>query len=87
MRFVGIQEFREQSAALLKAVRRQGEIVVLTDHGRPCGVVLPVRSKAELEDLVLAHHPEFQRAWDEARKEIASGDYTTLEELRARAKE
>ncbi len=87
MRFVGVQEFREQSAALLKAARRHGEILVLTDHGKPWGVVLPVRSKTELEDLVLAHHPEFQKAWDEARKEIASGEYTTLEELRARAKE
>lgn len=86
MRFVGVREFRDQAAALLKAVREEEETLVLTHHGRPFGIVLPLREE-DLEDFVLARHPSYQAEWDEARKEIRRGEYTTLEQLCARLEE
>lgn len=79
--YIAIRELHEQVATVLKAAHQNGEIVVITDHGKPYGVVLPIRSRAELEDLVLAYHPELQKAWEEARQEIARGDFVTLQEL------
>ena len=80
MRFVGIREFRDKAAALLKAVREGSETLVLTYHGKPFGIVLPLREE-ELEDFVLARHPAYQREWDAAREEIGKGEYITLEQL------
>lgn len=86
MRIVGIRRFRQQTATLLQDMQRRKEALLLTRHGQPVGVVLPVDGEAG-EDLILACHPHWQRAWDEARREIARGEYVTLRELRARAKE
>ncbi len=86
MRIVGIRQFRQQTATLLQDVRRRKEALLLTRHGQPVGIVLPVDEETG-EDLVLACHPHWQQAWDEARHEIERGEYVTLKELRARAKE
>jgi prevent-host-death family protein len=86
MRIVGIRQFRQQTATLLQGVQRRKEALLLTRHGQPVGVVLPVDGEVG-EDLILACHPRWQRAWDDARRQIARGEYVTLRELRARAKE
>jgi antitoxin (DNA-binding transcriptional repressor) of toxin-antitoxin stability system len=86
MRIVGIRQFRQQTATLLQGVQRRKEALLLTRHGQPVGIVLPVDGEAG-EDLVLACHPHWQQAWGEARRQIARGEYVTLRELRARAKE
>jgi antitoxin (DNA-binding transcriptional repressor) of toxin-antitoxin stability system len=86
VRFVGIREFRDQAAVLLKAVREKEEAFVLTYHGKPFGIVLPLREE-DLEDFVLARHPAYQVEWEAAREEIHRGEYTTLEQLCARLEE
>jgi PHD/YefM family antitoxin component YafN of YafNO toxin-antitoxin module len=86
MRIVGIRQFRQQTATLLQDMQRRKEALLLTRHGQPVGIVLPVDGDT-WEDLVLTCHPQLQQAWGEARREIARGEYFTLRELRARAKE
>ena len=42
MRIVGIRQFRQQTATLLQDMQRRKEALLLTRHGQPVGVVLPV---------------------------------------------
>ena len=80
MRFVGVRELRQRMSELLQAVRRDREALVLTYRGKPFGAILPLEEE-DLEDLILAYHPEFRRAWEEARCEIDRGEYLTLKEV------
>nr|BAL52956.1 hypothetical protein HGMM_F03H09C15 [uncultured Acetothermia bacterium]BAL59224.1 hypothetical conserved protein [Candidatus Acetothermum autotrophicum] len=85
MRIVGVREFRQQATTLLKAVRQRKEVLVLTRHGQPCGIVLPLHGD-EWEDFVLAQHPQLQRDFEEARQQIARGQFVTLRQLQAKEK-
>jgi PHD/YefM family antitoxin component YafN of YafNO toxin-antitoxin module len=86
MRIIGVGEFRKQAPALLEAVRRRGEALLLTKHGHPCGIVLPLDGD-EWEDFVLAYHPQLQAEWEQARRQVARGEYVTLRQLRSCVKE
>ncbi len=47
--------------------------VVVTRNGRPVAVLLSVEDDEELERLVLAYSPQFQRILREARQQVRDG--------------
>lgn len=82
---VTVTELKARATQIMREVAGGEEYVVLR-RGRPVGVILPV-TMDDLEDWVLAHHPEAVRRREEGRAEIARGEYATAEELRAMLRE
>ncbi len=44
--------------------------IIITRNGRPVGVLLGITDEAEIERLVLAYSPTFQKILAESRREI-----------------
>jgi PHD/YefM family antitoxin component YafN of YafNO toxin-antitoxin module len=59
----------------------ESEEVVITRHGRPAGVLIGFGTEEDWFDYRLAHHPEFVRRIRKARRDIAAGHGTRLEDL------
>ncbi len=78
---VGIRELSKRTSELVREVEETGEPVVVTRHGRPAATVIPL-SAGELANYVLANAPQFVQAMEEAEREAAVGQLTTLAELR-----
>lgn len=82
MASVNVTELKNRATQILRRVERGDEYVV-TKRGRPIAVLLPAALE-ELEDWVLAHHPEARRRQEEAAARISAGDHVALSELRRR---
>jgi len=50
MKSIGIRELRQRASECLRLVRR-GEIIQVTDRGRPVATLMPIRRKSVLERL------------------------------------
>jgi prevent-host-death family protein len=59
----------------------ESEEVVITRHGRPAGVLIGFASEDDWFDYRLEHHPEFLRRIQKARRDIAAGRGTRLEDV------
>lgn len=81
MAAVKVTELKDRATQIMRDVEHGAEYVV-TKRGRPIAVILPTAA-GELEDWVLANHPEAVRRRREAESRIAAGDYATAAELRA----
>ncbi len=81
MAAVKVTELKDRATQIMREVERGKEYVV-TKRGRPIAVILPTE-QGELEDWVLAHHPEAVRRRKEAESRIAAGDFATAADLRA----
>lgn len=78
---VKVTDLKNQATQILRTVE-QGKEYVVTKRGRPIAVILPVADE-DLEDWVLAHHPEALRRREAAEARIAAGDFATASDLRA----
>jgi prevent-host-death family protein len=50
MKSIGIRELRQRASECLRLVRR-GEIIQVTDRGRPVATLVPIRPKSAIERL------------------------------------
>lgn len=50
MKSIGIRELRQRASDCLRLVR-EGEILQVTDRGRPVAMLVPIRAKSVLERL------------------------------------
>lgn len=80
MTTVKVTELKNRATQILRDVEGGREYVV-TKRGRPIAVILPT-AVDELEDWVLAHHPEAVRRRKEAEARIAAGDFVDAQKLR-----
>lgn len=80
MAAVKVTELKDRATQIMRDVERGREYVV-TKRGRPIAVILPTEA-GELEDWVLAHHPEAVRRRKQAESRIAAGDFASAAELR-----
>jgi len=78
--FMGVKEMKVQMSAVVRHVSEEDSWVVVTWHGRPKAMLIPF-SEEDLEDFILANHPEFIKRREEARREVETGDYLTQEEV------
>lgn len=82
MPVVGIRELSRNVSGLVEQVERTGEIVLVTRHGRPVAALVRV-DRDSLEDLLLAHAPEFIDDMRQADEDLAAGRTQPLEEVMA----
>jgi len=79
---VGIRDLARRASAIVRGVRETGQPAIVTDRGRPVGVLYPIDADA-LEDYVLANAPEFVTSMREADEDLAAGRTVSLDELLA----
>lgn len=78
-------KLRQNLGAVLDEVANHRQRFLIKRAGIPAAVILSVSDYEDLEDLVDTHHEQqdmaFQESLKQARREIASGKTTTLDEL------
>ncbi len=84
MAAVNVTDLKAKATQIMRRVETGDEFMV-TKRGRPIAVILPIADD-ELEDWILARHPEAVRRANAAFARIAAGEYVTAKELRARPK-
>jgi prevent-host-death family protein len=76
---VGVRELSRHVSRLVADVESTREPVVVTRHGRPIALVVPVDATA-LEDYVLAAAPEFVKGIREDKRELIPNETPPAEE-------
>lgn len=85
---VPVREFRQDLASLLDQVADRREHVVVTRHGRPAAVLIPVDEYDSLEETAeILFDPDTVRAAEQGLAEIERGEVVSLADLRARLAE
>lgn len=79
---VKVTDLKNRATQILRRVQGGSEFMV-TKRGRPIAVILPI-AEDDLEDWILANHPEAVRRRHEAATRIAAGEYVTGQQLRSR---
>ncbi len=78
--FMGVKEMKGQMSAVVRDIAEDDKWIIITWHGKPRAVLMPF-SEEDLEDFILANHPELIRRREEARKEIKDDDFLTHKEM------
>lgn len=71
MKIASVAEVKAKFSGYLR-LSEEGPIVV-TKNGRPVAVLLSVKDEDEIERLILAYSPKFQRLLDVAEQELRAG--------------
>ncbi|MHB1446670.1 MAG: type II toxin-antitoxin system Phd/YefM family antitoxin [Acidimicrobiales bacterium] len=80
---VPVRELRSQLSQVIDQVADLREHVIVTRHGRPAAVLVPVDEYEALEETAeILSDAETMVAIDEGRREIERGETVTLDELR-----
>jgi prevent-host-death family protein len=79
MRIASVADVKARFSAFLKASKR-GPVIV-TRNGRPAAVLLAIDDEDEIERLVLAYSPKFQKMLDAAKQQIREGKGIPHEEF------
>jgi prevent-host-death family protein len=82
-KFVSISEARKNIFEMAEEVQKPGIFFTLTEKGVPKAVLLSYDQFDDLlDDLDLYSDPGLQKRIQKAQREINSGNYVTLEELK-----
>ena len=80
---VPIRELRSELSHVIAQVADLREHVVITRHGRPAAVLVPVDEYEALEETAeILSDSETMAAIEEGRREVERGEVVTLDELR-----
>jgi prevent-host-death family protein len=80
---VGVRDLRAALADLLDEVADRREHVVVTRHGRPAAVLIPVDEYDALEETAeILSDPDTLAAIDAGLADVEKGDTVTLAQLR-----
>jgi prevent-host-death family protein len=71
MKIASVADVKARFSEFLKATK-QGPVVV-TRNGKPAAVLLSVDDEDEIERLILAYSPKFQKMLSLARQQIREG--------------
>ena len=69
---IGVRELRDGATQVLRSVREEGARYVITVHGKPAAVLIPVPEGAEAM-AEEAWEEEWQRELEALRREIDAG--------------
>jgi len=78
-RSVGLAEIKDDLSRYLRLAER-GEILI-TRHGKPAGILIGFASEEDWIEYRLENHPEFLERVTRARRELASGKGSRLEDV------
>ena len=85
MKFVTIREMKINGSKLIEGLK--GEDAVITKHGKPVAVVVPI-DEDSIEEFIIAHNPrllaELSRAYAEYHEKGGTGLDTVKKELKRR---
>ncbi len=80
---VGMRDLKNRVAEILRNVQERGSAVVVTRHGKPAALILPIGSP-EADDYVLAHAPEIVASLREAESDLREDRTETVRSYRRR---
>lgn len=80
MKKVAISEVREDLPKYLRIAEE--EDVVITEEGKPAGVLIGFRSEDDWLEYQLENDPRFLRRIEESRREIQEGRGVRLEDIK-----
>lgn len=83
MPVVGIRQLARNASAIIRDVRETKRPAVVTDRGKPVGVIYPF-DEEDLDDYLLANLPGLAERLEQADRDIAEGKTIPLEELLTR---
>ena len=85
MKFTNVRELKAKTSAVLRTVKN-GNTVLITTHGRPTALVVPV-SEDDIEDVLLEHSPVLRQKIEAGLRDIRASRTVALSEyVRRRAK-
>jgi len=85
MKFTNVRELKAKTSSVLRTVKK-GNTVLITTHGRPTALVVPV-SEDDIEDVLLEHSPVLRQKIAAGLRDIRAGRTVALSEyVRLRAK-
>ena len=85
MKFTNVRELKAKTSAVLRTVKN-GDTVLITTHGRPTALVVPV-SEDDIEDVLLEHNPVLRKKIEAGLRDIRAGRTLALSEyVKQRAK-
>jgi prevent-host-death family protein len=79
MKKVALQEVRDELPKYLRLA--EDEDVVITEDGRPAGVLIGFRCEEDWEEYQLENDPDFLQRIAESRKDFREGRFTRLEDI------
>lgn len=79
MKIASIAEVKAKFSGYIR-MSQEGPIVV-TKNGRPVAVLLSVTDEEEIERLILAYSPKFQRLMEAAEREAKAGQVVEHEQF------
>lgn len=71
MRFTNVRELKAKTSEMLRTVEK-GNTVLVTTHGRPTAMLVPVTEK-DIEDALLAYSPVLRKKIQAGLKDIRAG--------------
>ena len=79
MKKVALKEVRDEFPKYLRLA--EDEDVVITENGRPAGVLIGFKSEDDWIDYQIENHPRFLQMIEEARKDLREGRGVRLEDI------
>ena len=80
MKFTNVRELKAKTSEMLRAVE-QGNTVLVTTHGRPTAMLVPV-TEDDIEDALLAYSPNLRKKIEAGLKDIRAGKTMTLSDYK-----
>ena len=81
MKFTNVRELKTKTSEVLRTVE-QGNTVLVTTHGRPTAMLVPV-TEDDIEDVLLAYSPKLRKKISEGLKDIRAGRTMLLSTYKA----
>jgi prevent-host-death family protein len=81
MKFTNVRELKAKTSEMLRTVA-QGNTVLVTTHGRPTAMLVPV-TEDDIEDALLAYSPTLRKKIEEGLKDIREGRTMRLSDYKA----
>jgi prevent-host-death family protein len=76
---VALAQVKDDLARFLRLA--ETEEILITQHGRPAGILIGFETEEDWFDYRLEHHPEFLRRIATARADLKEGRGVRLEDL------
>jgi len=81
MKFTNVRELKAKTSEMLRTVA-QGNTVLVTTHGRPTAMLVPV-TEDDIEDALLAYSPILRKKIEDGLKDIREGRTMRLSDYKA----
>ena len=81
MKFTNVRELKSKTSEMLRIVE-QGNTVLVTTHGRPTAMLVPV-TEDDIEDALLAYSPTLRKKIEDGLKDIRAGRTSLLSDYKS----